>query len=172
MRWLILLLIPNISYAQYSWEDFRGYLREVHDHHSRMIEQDTEFSTEWHEWLDSLDQRPEKKIIEQVNFRVNRTKFVADQENYGKDEYWTTPAEFFNRGGDCEDFAIAKYFALLELDIPSEKLAITIGMLGEDVHAVLTYWDTDDPLVLDNTRRWPQRLSKRRDFERTADIRI
>ena len=28
-------------------------------------------------------------------------------------------------GGDCEDYAIAKYFSLIKLGIPDEKLRIT-----------------------------------------------
>ena len=42
-----------------------------------------------------------------------------------KKDYWATPIEFMGTGaGDCEDYAIAKYFSLINLGIPEDKLRI------------------------------------------------
>jgi predicted transglutaminase-like cysteine proteinase len=56
--------------------------------------------------------------------------------------------------GDCEDYAIAKYFTLLELNIPKEKLYFAVvDIKGEkNSHMVLLYLENKNssPLVLDN----------------------
>ena len=70
-------------------------------------------------------------------------------------DYWATPKEFLIQGhGDCEDYAIAKYFTLLEIGIPKEKLYFAVvDVKGERAsHMVLFYLENkkSTPLVLDN----------------------
>ncbi|MGB2065030.1 MAG: transglutaminase-like cysteine peptidase, partial [Marinomonas gallaica] len=61
--------------------------------------------------------------LQNVNIFFNMLQFVSDQQHWGKNDYWATPIEFLaTGGGDCEDFTIAKYFALRELGVPDEKL--------------------------------------------------
>ncbi|MFQ6016751.1 MAG: transglutaminase-like cysteine peptidase, partial [Kiloniellaceae bacterium] len=50
-----------------------------------------------------------------VNRFFNRWPYKTDRMVYGVGEYWATPTEFMSRSGDCEDYAIAKFFALREL---------------------------------------------------------
>jgi predicted transglutaminase-like cysteine proteinase len=90
-----------------------------------------------------------------VNRYFNRARFVSDIEHWGVDDYWATPAEFIaSDGGDCEDYAIAKYFVLKELGIPIARLRITYvrSLLLRAAHMVLAYYPTPqaDPLILDN----------------------
>jgi len=75
--------------------------------------------------------------------------------NYGKKDYWATPWEFLGRDkGDCEDYVIAKYFALRHLGIESKKLYFSYvkSLKFNEPHMVLTYFETPKsiPLVLDN----------------------
>ena len=70
-------------------------------------------------------------------------------------DYWATPKEFLIQGhGDCEDYAITKYFTLLEIGIPREKLYFAVvDVKGEMAsHMVLFYLENkkSTPLVLDN----------------------
>lgn len=90
-----------------------------------------------------------------VNEFFNRLAFVEDQVNWGSSDYWATPVEMIAiNGGDCEDFAVAKYFTLKELGIPMEKLRITYVKATsiQQAHMVLAYYPTPDaePLILDN----------------------
>lgn len=56
--------------------------------------------------------------LDRVNFFINRTLPELDNFSIGIDDYWMTPKEFLIKGrGDCEDYAIAKYFTLLELGV-------------------------------------------------------
>jgi predicted transglutaminase-like cysteine proteinase len=62
--------------------------------------------------------------------------------------------------GDCEDYAIAKYFSLQILGIPADHLRITYvkarmgGPLSSvyEAHMVLAYYPNvdDEPMILDN----------------------
>jgi predicted transglutaminase-like cysteine proteinase len=87
--------------------------------------------------------------------------FDDDYSVWGQSDYWATPLEMIGQGrGDCEDFAIAKYFSLLNLGVPVSKLrlvyvrAMLNGLDGpvQQAHMVLAYYATPnaDPLVLDN----------------------
>ena len=92
------------------------------------------------------------------DFFNNLIMFVADAQNWGVEDYWATPVEMLVKGrGDCEDFAIAKYFSLLALGVAENKLRITyVQASGHGptnlAHMVLTYYPTPGaiPLVLDN----------------------
>ena len=91
-------------------------------------------------------------IVLETNITVNQTPYLDDDENWGKEDYWATPKEFYSKSrGDCEDYAIAKYFALREAGVPSSRMMLVVGEIddGESVHAVLfvTYKET---FVLDN----------------------
>ncbi len=93
-----------------------------------------------------------------ANDFFNKVPFNSDIEHWGIRDYWATPVELLaSNGGDCEDYAIAKYFSLLALGFPMEKLRITYVKAfnqppGDQAHMVLTYFSKPDaiPLVLDN----------------------
>ena len=71
-------------------------------------------------------------------------------------DYWSTSVPFLaNEGGDCEDFTIAKYYTLLALGIPNEKLGVAYvkeTRISNGHHMVLAYYlaPGDEPLILDN----------------------
>ena len=88
----------------------------------------------------------------QVNSLVNQERYILDSNNYGQTDYWATPVEFFRRGGDCEDFAIAKYTALRALGVPEERLRLVIlqDMQKNVPHAILVVYTERGPVLLDN----------------------
>ena len=87
-----------------------------------------------------------------VNARVNRVPRRDDWSNYGVADHWATPREFFRRGGDCEDFAIAKYAVLERLGWPPERLWIVVlrETVMSPVHAVLMVEHAGRLWTLDN----------------------
>ena len=95
---------------------------------------------------DSADQ------IDAVNRYMNKVPFISDQDNYDVSDYWATPMEFMQRGGDCEDYAIAKYVSLRALGFKEEQLrvAIVYDTQLQMPHAVLIVYQNDEALVLDN----------------------
>lgn len=93
-----------------------------------------------------------EQSAKKVNTLMNQKRYITDNRNWGKSDYWATPVEFMRRGGDCEDFAIAKYTALRMLGVPEERLRIAIvhDKVKNIPHAVLVVYAENGPLVLDN----------------------
>ena len=90
-----------------------------------------------------------------INDFYNNVRYRTDQKNYNAKDYWATPIEFLGRDrGDCEDFVIAKYFALKFLGVDTKKLYFTYvkSTKFKQPHMVLTYFASPGsiPLVLDN----------------------
>lgn len=117
---------------------------------------------EWRKLVDSGQNLSDEEKLRQVNqFFNRRTRFDEDIRIWGQTDYWATPMETLGKAqGDCEDFAIAKYFTLRSLNIPTSKLRLVYvrarfgGPYSQvaQAHMVLTYYATPDaePLVLDN----------------------
>jgi predicted transglutaminase-like cysteine proteinase len=111
---------------------------------------------EWRNLLHSAKNLSEKDKLKQVNdfFNLN-TLFVDDIIHWKVDDYWATPLEFLATGaGDCEDYAIAKYFTLKELGVDENKMRITYvkALSLNQAHMVLTFFTSPKsvPEVLDN----------------------
>ena len=106
----------------------------------------------WHNELRGLSGMPLEVMAERVNRMVNEVNYIEDSANWGKSDHWATPVEFFGRGGDCEDFAIAKYTALRALGVPEERLRIAIvhDKKKDIPHAVLVVYTPSGALLLDN----------------------
>jgi predicted transglutaminase-like cysteine proteinase len=117
---------------------------------------------DWQRMLGEARKTTETDKLRRVNDFINqRIAFDDDMSIWGQSDYWATPIELFGQGrGDCEDFAIAKYYSLIDLGIPINKLrlvyvkAVQTGPAGTflQAHMVLAYYATPtaDPLVLDN----------------------
>ena len=99
----------------------------------------------------------EQARVDAVNSVLNLLTYTNDDKKYGKADYWATPKEsLLNDGGDCEDFAITKYFVLRNLGVDESKLQMmytNVPSAGE-AHMVLTYQpeNSSSPLVLDNMK--------------------
>jgi len=111
----------------------------------------------------------EQQMLAAVNTFFNRLPFVSDQEHWGVEDYWASPAEMLaSDGGDCEDYAIAKYFTLKELGVPIERLRITYvkAVRLNQAHMVLAYYATPDavPLILDNLEERVRPATERTDL--------
>ena len=95
---------------------------------------------------------PVNAMVAGVNDVMNRVRYINDSELYGKSDHWATPMEFISRGGDCEDYAIAKYTALRALGMPEERMRILILQdLQKNIpHAVLVVYTDHGAVILDN----------------------
>jgi len=117
---------------------------------------------DWNDALTVFQSGTEQQKLKNINEYFNRKlRFETDLKVWGREDYWATPIEALMKGsGDCEDYAIAKYFSLKFSGVPVSKLRITyvkarIGGTDSNItqaHMVLTYYSTPDaePLVLDN----------------------
>jgi predicted transglutaminase-like cysteine proteinase len=106
------------------------------------------------------DDATELKAIN--DFYNRRLAYKEDIDNWGQIDYWASPLESLGKGaGDCEDYAIGKYFTLVAMGMPHEKLRLVYVRAsvegapnGYVPHMVLAYYPQADaePLVLDNLR--------------------
>lgn len=111
----------------------------------------------------------DREKLEKVNSFMNKLPYREDIDVWGVPDYWATPVEFLGKGtGDCEDYAIAKYFTLKAMGISEQKLRITYvkSLQVGKTHMVLTYADKpgDEPLVLDNLNKSIMPASERSDL--------
>lgn len=113
----------------------------------------------WKQLLESRENhaRDDLAKLKLVNDYVNQTPFTCDAVQWCVEDYWATPIEFLaNHGGDCEDFAIAKYFALRALGVADAQLRLVYARISRGgttgSHVVLAYYPAPDaePLILDN----------------------
>lgn len=69
----------------------------------------------------------ERQQLTLVNKYVNKRHAIRQNERRARgDDGWKSMATFLKEGGDCEDFAIAKYFLLRELGFDAEDLRVVI----------------------------------------------
>ncbi|MHC8390897.1 cysteine protease LapG [Pseudomonas sp. MDT2-39-1] len=124
----------------------------------------------WSQMLKSELNQPEREQLNAVNrFFNQQLSFQDDTRIWRQTDYWATPEESLIKGAaDCEDYALAKYFSLRQLGIPSEKLRITyVKALNQNqAHMVLTFYSspTAEPLVLDNLIGEIRPASQRKDL--------
>jgi len=129
----------------------------------------------WQQFIRSLAakraQHPgnDLQLLGPVNAFFNRLPFLTDQAHWGVEDYWATPAEAIaSNGADCEDFSIAKYFALKELGVPIQRLRITYvkAVSLNRAHMVLAYYPEPnaEPLILDNLMNQVKPASERPDL--------
>jgi predicted transglutaminase-like cysteine proteinase len=112
--------------------------------------------------MDSALKGDELSRVAAVNdFYNHHLRYRDDIEAWGEIDHWASPLEALEQGsGDCEDFAIAKFFTLVAMGTPPERLRLVyvraaMGAAEGAVvqpHMVLAYYPAshDDPVVLDN----------------------
>ncbi len=120
----------------------------------------------------SAQGRPEASRLQMINRLFNeRIVFAEDVDTTGQVDHWSSPIELLARGaGDCEDYAIAKYFSLIAAGVPSARLRMVYvkADLGGSfrAHMVLAYYPQPnaEPLILDNLDPEIRPASARRDL--------
>jgi predicted transglutaminase-like cysteine proteinase len=88
----------------------------------------------------------------QKQLGTDRFRYTQDIINWRLNDYWETPFEFIRVNGDCEDYAVSKYWALRAAGVPADSLQIVVLQdlnLGV-AHAVLVVDLQGQQLLLDN----------------------
>jgi predicted transglutaminase-like cysteine proteinase len=115
----------------------------------------------------------EESRLDPINAWFNRRiVFRHDDAVQGEADHWASPLEALAAGhGDCEDYAIAKYFSLLASGTPVARLRLVYvraQVAGNDAqaHMVLAYYPQPnaEPLILDNLVTSVRPASRRPDL--------
>lgn len=107
----------------------------------------------WKAFISATAKLPRDQQLDAVNRWANAHAYVEDWANWGLPDYWETPREFLTRGGDCEDFAIIKYFTLKQLGFSPDDMRIMVvnDTNLEIFHAILAVRQKKgEPVLLDN----------------------
>jgi len=129
---------------------------------------------DWKNLIEQTKKSNELNALKQVNdFFNQQIKFATDIQIWKKNDYWASPMQTLAmRRGDCEDFAIAKYFTLITANVPEQKLRLMyaqaiINEQLQQAHMVLAYYPTSDaePLILDNLNTEIMLASARKDLK-------
>lgn len=92
--------------------------------------------------------------IDEVNSVVNSSiEYTSDEKLYGKADHWANFKEMSSTlAGDCEDYALLKYWALRKAGVPAEDMHILVfyDQIVRIHHAVLIVNKNGEELMLDN----------------------
>lgn len=114
--------------------------------------------TRWQEMMVANLTLTDLEKLEAVNnFANNEVRYASDLEHWGVLDYWATPIETLQTGaGDCEDYAILKYFSLRAMGVAESKMRLMYvrALEFDEPHMVLIYIAKpgEYPLVLDNIK--------------------
>ncbi len=108
----------------------------------------------YEKFMNFVKRKPMGDQLRLVNNYLNDLNAQFDDKRGVKD-YWSSRGEFLSRGGgDCEDYAIAKYYTLKDLGFKPSNMCLLVVQerYSKSYHMVLGVW-TDTikvPKILDN----------------------
>jgi predicted transglutaminase-like cysteine proteinase len=111
-------------------------------------------SPEIKRWADLIgrlkDQNRLRQIIT-VNLWFNRLPYKYDEYAYNQIDYWADTRQLLKKRGDCEDFALSKYYTLRQLGFRPDEMRIMVvyDKLTYTNHAVLMIYINDTRYMLD-----------------------
>jgi predicted transglutaminase-like cysteine proteinase len=109
-------------------------------------------ATSWQRIMKQAKDQERMEQLKMVNSFFNKWPYRLDQDAYGVSDWWATPQEFLKISGDCEDYAIIKYFALKELGFSQDDLRIVVvkDRIRGIAHAVLAVFTHGNAYILNN----------------------
>ena len=117
---------------------------------------------QWHNLMTEANRIPEWDKVVLVNNFFNQVQNKADRAVWQRQEYWATPNELINaNAGDCEDIAIAKFFTLIKMGVPEDRLFLIYAKFYNaqkktiEGHIVLSYQKErgSEFFILDNIHK-------------------
>ena len=110
---------------------------------------------DWQDFLQDIASASLPDQLYRLNRYVNQVRYRTDERNWQRADFWAVPEQFFDRGGDCEDYVIAKYVALRALGIPADRLRVVVvyDRKNREDHAILAVSGPQGVQVLDNNRK-------------------
>jgi predicted transglutaminase-like cysteine proteinase len=108
--------------------------------------------TEWSAFIERVRDLEPLTQLREVNRFANRWRYVKDMVNWGVEDYWEVPGEFFERSGDCEDYAIVKFMSLRALGFDNRDILL-VAVQDENLdvgHAITLASVNGQAFVLDN----------------------
>lgn len=143
----------NIPRIEKRLEVWREHVRAQHD---RLVHSRNPKIVAWRRANEAIPSEPEAVLVDRVNKLINRDiVYREDYDVWKTSDHWATILDALLRGGDCEDYALAKATSLRFHGWPESHYHLVIGNLQGGIepiaHAVLvverddgTYWALDN----------------------------
>ena len=127
---------------------------------------------DWSKLINENQNKPTQEKLHRANaFFNSRLMYASDQQAWRKSDYWATPVESLAKGGgDCDDFAIAKYVTLRKMGIPKQDLKLAYVYYkkpgrARQAHMVLLHQPNGQKgTVLDNINKRLKSIEDRKDL--------
>jgi predicted transglutaminase-like cysteine proteinase len=103
-------------------ETAKNFARSLHN----TVPASTAGGNHWSKILDSARSLDPMRRMQLVNNFANRMPYIEDIDNYGLRDFWAKTETFFELGGDCEDFAMAKYKLLERVGFHPDRMRIVL----------------------------------------------
>lgn len=113
----------------------------------------SKFYNQWIAYINSAKNiKNQEDLLDSVNEFFNDWEYILDIDNWDLSDYWEIPSEFLEMSGDCEDYAIIKYYTLKKLGYDTSKLRIVVlkDIVRNGAHAVLAVYQNNQIYILDN----------------------
>jgi len=92
--------------------------------------------------------------LEDLRVFLRKCRYVSDEEQFGKKEYWMPPQDFErSRKGDCEDFSLYAWRQLLEMGYKARFVGGTVGD-SPSGHAWVTFQKDHKHYLLEPQHRY------------------
>ncbi len=108
---------------------------------------------DYEKFINKIKYKKKSEQIKLINSYLNSMRARYDGKR-NVDDYWSTRGEFLSRGGgDCEDYAIAKYYTLKDLGLKDKDMCLLVvrEKHSKSYHMVLGVWTNSHvPIILDN----------------------
>ncbi len=160
---LVLILITTMTVTRWVFAqisiDFSQFVQYVETNFGPMP---ARTANQWQQLNSQLQNASTEEKISKINgFFAENITYKTDETLWQQKDYWSSPGQLIGKSqGDCEDYAIAKYVALLNLGVSEDKLRLIyvkarIGGARSRItqaHMVLGYYATPNaqPLILDS----------------------
>ncbi|WP_442107879.1 transglutaminase-like cysteine peptidase [Pseudomonas sp. NUPR-001] len=137
---------------------------------SQQRQQATQRVSAWRALISDSSHLSDQEKLQRVNDFFNRTiRYGEDIDVWKQSDYWASPMQTVEKGmGDCEDFALAKFFTLQLLGIADSQLRMVYATqtATQQAHMVLGYWANEqaEPVLLDNLEKAMLPISQRNDL--------
>lgn len=121
----------------------------------------------WNKVMKNAEDKEEIIKVRNINSYFNQFRYRKDKYNWKNIEYWASFSEFIGKGrGDCEDYALAKYYSLRKLGVPAKRLKLISGKFYKYGHLALGYYkNPKDPYFLDNNKKYLGKVSRTYQFK-------
>lgn len=138
----------NEMRGRHAWEEERRHIRQP----CRLTAAFKCRRDEWQAVLARTADLSAAEKVREINAFMNEATYITDIRNWGVSDYWSSVREFLRKDGDCEDYAIAKYYSLkaLGFDPATMRVVVVEDTNLDTAHAVLAVELEGETLILDN----------------------